>query len=135
MRAKCSPSATPPRRGDSVRGSPCGEPARLRFTSLRPPSCGRFAADGRRTPQGGPAQRGARLNRRKATRFDRDQAWRTTTGDRRPGKGTTGTFAGRSREAASDIASTELPEAQRLPGSSFGYVTVFIYRCTGGVAP
>ena len=26
--------------GDSVRGSPCGEPARLRFTSLRPPSCG-----------------------------------------------------------------------------------------------
>jgi hypothetical protein len=31
------PSAAPPRRGDSVRGSPCGEPARLRFTSLRPP--------------------------------------------------------------------------------------------------
>ncbi|MDA8122645.1 MAG: TolC family protein [Deltaproteobacteria bacterium] len=28
-----------------------------------------------------------------------------------------GTFAGRSREAAGDIASTELPEAQRLPGS------------------
>ena len=24
----------------SVRGSPCDEPARLRFTSLRPPSCG-----------------------------------------------------------------------------------------------
>jgi hypothetical protein len=30
-------SAASPRRGDSVRGSPCGEPARLRFTSLRPP--------------------------------------------------------------------------------------------------
>jgi hypothetical protein len=27
----------PPRSGGSVRGSPCGEPARLRFTSLRPP--------------------------------------------------------------------------------------------------
>ena len=28
----------------SVRGSPCGEPARLRFTSLRPPSYGDYAA-------------------------------------------------------------------------------------------
>src|SRR5512141_220228 len=37
------PSAASPRRGGSVRGSPCGEPARLRFTSLRPPSCGDFA--------------------------------------------------------------------------------------------
>jgi hypothetical protein len=26
--------------GGSVRGSPCGNPARLRFTSLRPASCG-----------------------------------------------------------------------------------------------
>ena len=31
------PSAASPRRGDSVRGSPCDETARLRFTSLRPP--------------------------------------------------------------------------------------------------
>jgi len=31
------PSAAPPRSGGSVRGSPCGEPARLRFTSLCPP--------------------------------------------------------------------------------------------------
>src|SRR5659263_294102 len=30
----------------SVRGSPCGEPARLRFTSLRPPSCGGSAEAG-----------------------------------------------------------------------------------------
>jgi hypothetical protein len=53
-RAICMRSSTAPlpRRGDSVRGSPCGGPVRLRFTSLRPPSCGCFAADGRRTPQG-----------------------------------------------------------------------------------
>ncbi len=31
------PPSAPPRSGGSVRGSPCGEPARLRFTSLRPP--------------------------------------------------------------------------------------------------
>jgi len=31
----------------SVRGSPCDEPARLRFTSLRPPSCGDSAGPSR----------------------------------------------------------------------------------------
>src|SRR5512135_2127775 len=35
----------------SVRGSPCGEPARLRFTSLRPPSCGDSAGPSRCAPR------------------------------------------------------------------------------------
>jgi hypothetical protein len=42
--------------GDSVRGSPCGRPARLRFTSLRPRSFGslRFLATAKRgAPSGG----------------------------------------------------------------------------------
>jgi hypothetical protein len=43
-------SAAPPRRGDSVRGSPFYEPTRLRFTSLRPPSCGGSAGKPRSEP-------------------------------------------------------------------------------------
>ena len=44
--------------GAFVRGSPCGKPARLRFTSLRPSSCGRCAGSRepgarRRVPRGG----------------------------------------------------------------------------------
>src|SRR5512135_3278023 len=35
----------------SVRGSPCDEPARLRFTSLRPPSCGDSAGPCRCAPR------------------------------------------------------------------------------------
>ena len=37
MRAPGAASAASPPRAGSVRGSPCDEPARLRFTSLRPP--------------------------------------------------------------------------------------------------
>ena len=37
LRLRNSPVRCVASEGDSVRGSPCGEPVRLRFTSLRPP--------------------------------------------------------------------------------------------------
>jgi hypothetical protein len=62
--------------GGSVRGSPCGQPARLRFTSLRPHSFGllRFpepsrwgSPTGRQAGGGGRSHRGHSLINRRET--------------------------------------------------------------------